>query len=78
MIKINNRWFTLVEIVVAVSILAIILNITTLSFTQFVENKRIILVQNEINNETNYLYETMIKKIRNWWIDYQSYWREKR
>ena len=73
---VNKTWFTLIEIVIAVSILAWILVITNISFYQFTENKRLMLLQNEIISEANYLFENVIKYVRNWNIDHQSYWRE--
>ena len=72
----NNKWFTIIELVIAISILTWILTVTSISIFQFTEDKRVLLLQNEIISETNYLFETIIRYVRNWNIDHQSYWRE--
>lgn len=68
--------FTIVETVLAVTILMFLFSMVWQVYAQFLKTYRYFVVRNEIYDETHFLFEEMIKKVRNWNVDYQSYWRE--
>jgi len=72
----KNLAFTLIETAIAVTILTIIFTMVWKTYIQFMQTYHYFLVRNEVYDETHFLFEEMIRKIRSWNIDYQSYWRE--
>ena len=72
----KNKAFTLLETTIAITILVILFTLVSKTFLQFMKTYQYFLVRNEVYDETHFLFEEMIKKMRNSNIDYQSYWRE--
>ena len=62
-IKKINKAFTLIEMVISMAILSMIFTMVASTFVSFFEGKKLITLQNEIYNETNILFENIIKKI---------------
>jgi type II secretory pathway pseudopilin PulG len=73
---INVNAFTLIETMISITLLIFIFTITSLVYFNFAKEYKYSLERNNIFSETNFLFETISKHIKNSDIDYQSYWRE--
>jgi prepilin-type N-terminal cleavage/methylation domain-containing protein len=67
---------TLIELVIASTILLIVLTVVISTFANFSSSKRKILLTNELHNQTRFLLERIVREVNNGTIDYQGYWRE--
>lgn len=75
--KLNNiSGLTLIELIIATSILLLVFTIVSSSVANFTSSKRRILLSSEVYNETRFLLERIVKEVRNGTIDYQGYWKE--
>lgn len=72
----QNSAFTLIETLISVTLLVFIFTIASMLYFNFVKEYKYSLERNSVFSETNYLFETISKHIKNSDIDYQSYWRE--
>jgi prepilin-type N-terminal cleavage/methylation domain-containing protein len=68
--------FTLVELLIATTILTIIFTVVMTVFANFTGSKRKLLLSTEIYDETRFLLERIVNEVHNGTIDYQGYWRE--
>jgi len=68
--------FTLIETLISITLLIFIFTIASLLYFNFVKEYKYTLARNNVFSETNFLFETISKHIKNSDIDYQSYWRE--
>lgn len=68
--------FTLIETMISITLLVFVFTIASMVYFNFVKEYKYSLERNNIFSETNFLFETISKHIKNSDIDYQSYWRE--
>lgn len=72
----SRRGMTLVELIIASTILIIVFTLIMSVYTNFTSSKRKLLLSNELHAETSFLLERIAREIQNGTIDYQGYWRE--
>ena len=72
----QNSGMTLIELIIASTILLIVLTVVISTFANFNSSKRKILLTNELYNQTRFLLERIVREVNNGTIDYQGYWRE--
>jgi len=72
----NKQAFTLIETLISITLLIFIFTIASMVYFNFVKEYKYSLERNNVFSETNFLFETISKHIKNSDIDYQSYWRE--
>jgi prepilin-type N-terminal cleavage/methylation domain-containing protein len=63
-IKMRNRGFTLVEIMVSMAIFSLVMSVAVGVFTISVKSQRRILAQQELLNQTSYVLEYMSRALR--------------
>lgn len=73
----NYKAFTLVELLVAITILSIVLIISTSSILFINAGNRRIQVSEQIYEDTRFLMERIVKEFRAGTIDYEEYWSKK-
>lgn len=72
----NKKAFTLIETLISITLLVFVFTIASRLYFNFVKEYKYWLERNNVFSETNFLFETISKYIKNSDIDYQSYWKE--
>ncbi len=73
MLKADNRGFSLMEVIVAMGVFAVIVGSSLGIFSLVVRSQRQALLKAKIQREAQLIMEVMVKKVRTSRIDYQYY-----
>lgn len=73
MINRNNKWFTLIELIVSVTIISIMMLSIFTIYTNIITTNKKLELQRTLQENTKNIIEWLASEIRNNWIDFSKY-----
>ena len=71
-----NQGFTIIELLVVITLFTTVMLLTTGIYTRFSTAERKLKIQNELYEETRFVLERIVKEFREGTLDYEEYWNQ--